>query len=92
MTKREIEFVLAQPREVKLELMLEFVKEGQMANWFELSKILLDAPINEGGIESEVLEDIFQANVAKGVSKSFERLEKRVLDGSLKRDIESGKV
>lgn len=51
--------ILGFPREIKIQVLKDALKEDKFNIYFELSKILLDAPIPEGGLESEIIEQIF---------------------------------
>lgn len=55
--------ILKFPREMKLGLLRDALKENKFGVFFQLSKILLDAPLNEGGIESEVIEQIHKESL-----------------------------
>lgn len=57
--------ILRFPREVKLQCLRDALQEGAIGQFFTLSKVLLDAPINEGGIESEVIDEIHQEYLQK---------------------------
>lgn len=50
--------ILKFPREIKLGLLRDALNEDKFGTFFQLSKILLDAPINEGGIETETIDAI----------------------------------
>jgi hypothetical protein len=50
--------ILNCPREVKIEVLRDAMRSGDIGMFISLSKVLLDAPINEGGIETEVIEAI----------------------------------
>tara|TARA_R100001132_G_C3250503_1_gene77845 strand:+ start:624 stop:827 length:204 start_codon:yes stop_codon:yes gene_type:complete len=52
-------FILAQSRDTKIRWLTELLKEGNFAGWFMLTKILLKYPIHKGGIETEVIDNIF---------------------------------
>lgn len=52
------EMILRFPREVKIEVLKKALDENSLSLFLELSKILLDAPITKGGIETEVIEKI----------------------------------
>ena len=58
--KSVIRFVLAQEREMKCHLLAVAIKEDKIIYFLKLAKILLDAPISDGGISTEVIEDIEQ--------------------------------
>ena len=56
-------FILAQSREAKIRLMTNALKEDKFGEFIGITKILLAAPITKGGIETEVIDDIFQAHL-----------------------------
>jgi len=53
-----IKFVLAQQDAMKCHLLAVAIKEDKIIYFLKLAKILLDAPITDGGIATEVIEDI----------------------------------
>jgi len=53
------ELVLTQPREFKIELLEKLSKARDFMVWAEFSTILLDAPISKGGIETDVIKNIW---------------------------------
>ena len=55
--------ILAFPREIKLGLLRDSLKEDKFGVFFQLSKILLDAPISEGGIETEAIDAIHKEHL-----------------------------
>ena len=79
MTDNEKDFVLAQPREIKLDVLRDLVKAGSFSAYFELAKILLNAPITEGGIESETIDTILKINANEGVDAAFKKSEDRIV-------------
>jgi len=58
-TEEETKWVLSLPRENKLQFMEDMLKEKKIGEWLQFIKILLDAPISEGGIETEIIDKIF---------------------------------
>ncbi len=50
--------ILAFPREIKLGLLEDALKEDNFGIFVQLSKILLEAPITLGGIETEAIEEV----------------------------------
>ena len=50
---------LSMPREIKIQTMEDALKEDRFDIFMGLAKILLDAPISQGGIETEVIEVIW---------------------------------
>ena len=59
MTKEEQirKMVLTWPLEVKLNSLKELVQDGQLATAIQISKILLEAPMSEGGVSSELIQE-----------------------------------
>ena len=59
MTKEEQirKMVLAWPLEVKLNSLKELVQDGQLATAIQISQILLEAPMSEGGVSSELIQE-----------------------------------
>jgi len=64
------ELILAQPREAKIELLTHFAKKKAFIEWATISKVLLDAPIDKGGLETKIIEDIWDKYNPKAKSKS----------------------
>lgn len=60
MTIQEKDWVLSLPKETKLDLLEKMLVEGKFGEAFEFMKMLLDAPISEGGVVTEELNDVFQ--------------------------------
>ncbi len=52
--------ILSFPREMKIKVLQDSLNQGNLSVFLGLSKVLLDAPISEGGIETEVIERIHQ--------------------------------
>lgn len=57
------EIILNLPRESKIEILKDALKKEKFGIFFELSKILMDAPLNKGGLESEVIVKIHNENL-----------------------------
>ena len=53
-------FLLSLDRKRKIRMLEDALKEDKWSIFKEFSKILLDAPVNEGGLETEVVEGIFR--------------------------------
>ena len=53
-------FLLSLDRKRKIRMLEDALKEDKWSIFKEFSKILLDAPVNEGGLETEVIEGIFR--------------------------------
>ena len=54
----EKDWVLGLPKEMKLMLLEDSLKEDEFGVFLNLSKVLLDAPLSEGGISTEEIEEI----------------------------------
>ena len=65
MTTVEKDWFLSLPEEIKLKLLDDMLKEGKSMMALETSKILLDAPISEGGILTEKIQEVFDNNLKK---------------------------
>ena len=59
LTTEETKWVLSLSREHKLQFMEDMLKEKMMVEWLQFIKILLDAPISEGGVETDIIDKIF---------------------------------
>ena len=55
---QEKTFVLALPLKMKLDLLESALKEDKFGVFMAMTKILLEAPISEGGVPTEMIEDI----------------------------------
>ena len=51
-------FILAQKYTTKLNLLDEALKSDNFGFFMVLSRVLLDAPLSEGGVETETIESI----------------------------------
>jgi hypothetical protein len=56
MTTEEKLWFLSLPKEMKLQLLEDSLKEGEFGIFMGITKILLDAPIISGGVSSEEIE------------------------------------
>lgn len=54
----EKEMLLGLPKEMKLGLLDDANKQGEHGIVFQMMKILLDAPISEGGISTEEIKEV----------------------------------
>ncbi len=59
MTTAEKEWFLSLPEEMKLKLMGDMLSEGEAGMALATMKILLDAPISEGGISTEKINEVW---------------------------------
>jgi hypothetical protein len=53
-------FLLTIPKEKQIRMLEDSLRENKFSIFLELSKILLDAPLNKGGLESEIVRGIFE--------------------------------
>ncbi len=60
MTPKEEQWFLGLPEDFKLKVMGDMLKEEQFGLAFQAMKILLDAPISEGGISTEKINKVFE--------------------------------
>ena len=58
MTIAEKDWVLCLPKDIKLRLLEDALKGNEFVVFLNLSKVLLDAPLSEGGISIEEIEEI----------------------------------
>ena len=63
MTTTEKDWFLSLPAEMKLTLLDDMLKEGKSMMALETAKILLDAPISNGGILTEDINKVFDNNL-----------------------------
>lgn len=54
----EKELILRFPKDIKIQCLKDALEQDNFGMFMGLSKILLDAPINEGGLETEIIEKI----------------------------------
>ena len=64
MKEEEKKWFLSLPKEMKLMLLEDMMKEGETGMAFETMKILLDAPISEGGILSDDIKEVMDTGIA----------------------------
>jgi hypothetical protein len=64
MTEKD-KLILGFPREIKLGLLRDALKEGKFGIFLGISRVLMDATISEGGIETEVIDAIFKEHSAE---------------------------
>ena len=57
-TEQEKKFVLGLPLAMKLDLLETALKEDKFGVFMSMTKILLDAPISEGGVSTEMIEEV----------------------------------
>ena len=56
-------FLLSQEEDTKKRILKDALSENKFREFYAASKILLDAPISNGGLASEVIDDIFQVHL-----------------------------
>ena len=66
---------LSLPRDIKLKMLEDEMDEEGIGNFIQLSKILLDAPIGDGGIETEAIDSIYKRYCEKDVAQTELRKE-----------------
>tara|TARA_R110000868_G_scaffold84545_1_gene238374 strand:+ start:183 stop:404 length:222 start_codon:yes stop_codon:yes gene_type:complete len=64
MTQEETKWFLSLPKETKLMLLGDMMKEGETGMAFATMKILLDAPISEGGILTDDIKEVMDKGIA----------------------------
>ena len=57
-TEEETKWILSLPKEMKLKILEDSLREDEFGVFLNLSKVLLDAPLSEGGISTEEIEEI----------------------------------
>lgn len=59
----EQQMILNFPREIKIKCLKDALAQDKFGVFIGLSKILLDAPLSAGGLESEVIKQIHQEHL-----------------------------
>lgn len=59
MKTQEKNWILSLPIDIKIELMEGMLKDGETGNYLQFINILLEAPISEGGVSTEVINEVF---------------------------------
>jgi hypothetical protein len=54
----ECKWILKLPKEIKMSALDDMCREGKIGEFIVLSKVLLNAPISEGGVATEEIEQI----------------------------------
>jgi hypothetical protein len=65
MTTVEKEWFLSLPKEIKLQLIGDMLKEDQAMMALGAAKILLDAPISEGGVSTDEIKEVMDSRIGK---------------------------
>lgn len=60
LTTEQEKWILSLPLEFKLDSLREMLEKDETAMAFSLSKLLLDTPILEGGVATEIIDKIFK--------------------------------
>jgi len=63
MTQEEKKWFLSLPKEIKLNLLRDMMKEGESGMAFASMKILLDAPISKGGILTDDIKEVMDTGI-----------------------------
>ena len=53
-------FLLEIPKEKQIRMLEDALNENKFDIFMSLSRTLLDAPLNKGGLETEIVRDIFK--------------------------------
>ena len=53
------ELILAQDREFKLKMLDELSRKKMFGEWMQFVNVLLEAPLSEGGIETDIITEIW---------------------------------
>lgn len=69
----EKQFILNMTKEQKLNFMSSLLKDEHVGAFMHFSKVLLDAPIMEGGISSYEIDKIFQAYINRNSEKTMKK-------------------
>ncbi len=65
MTTEEKDWFLSLPKEMKLKLMDDMLKEGETGMAFATMNLLLEAPISEGGVSTDEIKVIFDNDLER---------------------------
>ena len=60
-------WILKLPKEIKMSVLDDMYREGKIGEFIVLSKVLLNAPISEGGVATEEIEQIREKNEKRRV-------------------------
>lgn len=70
MTEIERKWILSLPLERKIELMDGMLKDKEIGHYMGFINILLEAPLSEGGVSTEIIEKVFRKHYPKGINES----------------------
>ena len=60
-------WILSLPLERKIELMDAMLKEKEIGHYMGFINILLEAPISEGGVSTEIIDEVFYKHYPRGI-------------------------
>ncbi len=69
----EKNWILSLDLEQKTMLMESMLKEGQVGYYMQFTKVLLDAPLGNGGVSTDYIKKIFDKIINNENSKSNEK-------------------
>jgi len=64
MEENDKKWFLSLPKEMKLTLLEDMIKEGEPGMALATAKILLDAPITKGGISTDDIKKVMDTEIA----------------------------
>ena len=70
MKEDDKKWFLSLPKEMKLKLMADMLEEDEIGMALETMKIVLDAPISDGGILTKEIEKVFDADLINRKEKN----------------------
>ena len=70
MTTEEKDWFLTLPKEMKLKLMDDMLKEDETGMAFTTMNLLLETPISEGGISTDEISEIFDKDLERRKEKN----------------------
>lgn len=73
-TESEKDWILSLTLEHKTMLMETMLKDGHIGQYFQFTKILLDAPLSKGGVSTDYIKKIFDNIINNKNSKSNEEV------------------
>jgi hypothetical protein len=73
MKEAEKDWLLSLPKDIKLTLLGDMMKEGEIRMAFQTMKILLDAPISKGGILTDDIKEVMDKGISNLKNKGDEQ-------------------
>ena len=73
MKEAKKDWLLSLPKDIKLTLLGDMMKEGEIGMAFQTMKILLDAPISEGGILTDDIKEVMDKGISNLKNKGDEQ-------------------